>query len=163
MKLSRAGRDASGFTLVEMLVVTAILSMLALVVLPTAEIAHARQKERTLRDALKEIRTAIDAYKRISDEAASITGRSGYGYPPSLNVLVSGYPDPRPGSEGRNVYLLRRLPRDPFAPEGVPPHESWGLRSYESPPESPRPGADVYDVYSLSQRMGSNGIALSQW
>lgn len=159
------GHEASirGFTLVEMLVVAAMLSILAMAVLPVAEVASVRVKERELRQALLEIRAAIDAYKQVSDATVVSGARVGSGYPPDLKTLAVGIADPRPDARGNTLYFLRRIPRDPFAPESVPAELTWGLRSYESPPDAPKPGADVYDVYSLAKRTGSNGVPLSQW
>lgn len=156
---------ARGFTLVEMLVVCAMMSILAMAVLPLAEISLARWKERELRAALREIRGAIDAYKKAADQIGTPkSGESGEsGYPPSLQALVDGLADPRPRAPSPRLVFLRRVPRDPFAPDGVVPEQSWGLRSYASPAHAPRPGVDVYDVYSLSARTGSNGIALRNW
>lgn len=141
-----------GFTLVEMIVVAAMMSVLAMAVVPLAEINQTRWKERELRAGLWEIRQAIDAYKRLSDEAAAGRPQQRSGFPPTLAALVESSPA-----------LLRRVPRDPFAPDGVPAEQSWGLRSYASPAQAPRPGDDVYDVYSLSPRVGSNGITLARW
>lgn len=162
-RLSRAPRRAAGFTLVEVLVVAAMLSILAMAVLPVAEVASARAKERELRQALLDIRAAIDAYKRVSDATVVSGARVGSGYPPDLKALTMGIPDPRPGAQGGTLYFLRRIPRDPFAPDTVPAELTWGLRSYDSPPDAPKAGADVYDVYSLSKGVGSNGQALRDW
>lgn len=163
MKPLTRRRAVRGFTLVEVLAVAAMMSVLALAVLPLAEIANTRWKERELRSALREIRAAIDAYKRFSDETTPVAQRRGSGYPPSLAALVDGLPDTRPAAPSARVVWLRRVPRDPFASAGVSAEASWGLRSYDSPADAPRPGADVYDVYSLSPRIGSNGIELRQW
>jgi general secretion pathway protein G len=146
-----------------MLVVAAMLSILAMAVLPVAEVASVRVKERELRQALLEIRAAIDAYKKVSDASVVSGARAGSGYPADLKTLVAGVADPRPGSRGTTLYFLRRIPRDPFAPDTVPAELTWGLRSYDSPPDAPKAGADVYDVYSLAKRLGSNGLPLGQW
>jgi len=62
------------------------------------------------------------------------------------------------------IYFLRRVPRDPFYPDpSAAPEETWGQRSYASEPADPRPGDDVFDVHSLSQRRGLNGIAYRDW
>ena len=58
-----------------------------------------------------------------------------------------------------NIYFLRSLPRDPMNPDTqLTLAQSWGLRSYDSPPESPSPGDDVFDVYSLSEGVALNGV-----
>lgn len=152
------GRLHRGFSLIELLVVMAILGVLAAAVLPLAEVNLQRQREKELKRALWEIRDAIDAYKRTMDLQASADGASRY--PPSLEALVSGIPDRRSGGQ---VYFLRRIPRDPFAPADVPAEKTWALRSYQSPPERPEPGADVYDVSSRSQAVGLNGVPLKDW
>jgi general secretion pathway protein G len=156
----RAAQRQRAFTLVEMLVVCAMLSILALAVMPMAEIAQQRWKERELRDALREIRAAIDGYKAQHDAAMQGRPSTGSGYPPSLQDLLAGFA--APGSAAARP-LLRRLPRDPFADDGMPAELSWGLRAYDSPAHAPRAGADVYDVFSLSTWMGSNGIELARW
>ena len=66
--------------------------------------------------------------------------------------------------QGTKIYLLRRLPRDPLAPEAVATAaDTWGLRSYASPPQDPQPGADVFDVYSKASGTGLNGVLYRQW
>lgn len=149
-----------GFSLVELLVVMAVLGILAMLVMPLAEVTTQRERERELRHALWEIRAAIDDYKRAVD-AGLIPRATASGYPPSLETLVR----PRPAAtvEGKPAYFLRRIPRDPFAEPGVPGEKSWALRSYRSPPEHPAPGPDVYDVASTASGIGLNGVALRDW
>ena len=149
-----------GFTLVEMMVVVSVLSVLAIMALPMAELAATRSKERELRQALWQVREAIDAYKKAADQSLIAPGNA-TGYPTSLTTLAIGVPDAR--SVGATRFFLRRLPRDPFAPPSLPADQTWGLRSYESPADNPREGSDVYDVYSRSDRTGSNGVPLRQW
>lgn len=148
-----------GYTLVELLAVLAILSILAMGAAPLAELATQRQKEQALRDALWEIRGALDAYKRAVDNGQVPRAPGGSGYPPSLAALVDGVR----GGQGQILYFLRRLPRDPFAPADGSAEATWALRSYDSPPEAPRPGVDVFDVQSRSGRVGSNGVPLKDW
>ena len=148
-----------GYTLVELLAVLAILSVLAMGAAPLAELAAQRQKEQSLRDALWEIRGALDAYKRAVDGGQIPRPAGGSGYPPNLSVLAEGVV----GAQGQRVYFLRRVPRDPFAPAELTAEATWALRCYDSPPDAPRPGDDVYDVRSRSTRIGSNGIALQEW
>ena len=164
MKRQLAGLAAArGFSLVELLVVIAIMAVLASIGLPLAELSHQRTKEEDLRRSLREIRNALDAYKRLVDQGRIQKAADGFGYPASLEALTQGVPDAT-SPQGTKLYLLRRLPRDPFASnESAPAEETWGVRSYTSPPDDPRPGKDVYDVYSMSTRVGLNGIAYRNW
>jgi general secretion pathway protein G len=156
-------RRNSGFTLVELVVTVAILALLASIALPLGELTVRRDKEQQLRHALREIREAIDAYKRAADEGRIPRPADSSGYPPTLVVLVEGAKDLK-SPEERKVVFLRRLPRDPFtADPELPPEQSWGLRSYASPADAPRAGVDVYDVRSLSGGTGINGIPYANW
>jgi general secretion pathway protein G len=146
-----------GFTLIEILITAAIVAVLAGIAMPLAELASQRSKETDLRRSLMQIRDALDAYKRASDEGRILRSPADSGYPPTLAVLVEGVPDAKsPG--GAKLYFLRRLPQDPLTPDGT-----WGLRSYESPHDNPRPGKDVFDVYSLSAKTGLNGVPYKEW
>jgi general secretion pathway protein G len=148
--------SAKGFTLIELLMTVAIVAILATVALPLAESTVQRGKEQELRRALREIRTAIDAYRQAFDDGAIERRLGASGYPPSLEVLVEGVRDARIPDETK-IYFLRRLPKDPLS------GEQWGLRSYASPASDPEEGADVYDVYSRSEGAGMNGVAYREW
>jgi general secretion pathway protein G len=163
---SRAtARDVStGFTLVELVAALAILAVLASVAVAPLRMERQRMQERELRAALREIRDALDAHKRLVDEGRiAPAGPGGSGYPASLDVLARGLADvSRP--DGARIYLLRRVPRDPFEPDAsIPPARTWGLRSYASSPERPQPGADVFDVHSKSAGIGLNGAPYREW
>lgn len=151
-----------GFTLVEMLVVLAILGMLGAAARPMLELQVQRGKERELREALRTLRVAIDSYRQaaLAGQVSKSAGDSGY--PPSLDALVKGVPDMRSATNQR-LYFLRRVPRDPFAEPGLPAAETWLLRSADSPPEAPRSGRDVFDVMSRSQAKALDGGPYSQW
>lgn len=152
-----------GFSLVELLVVLTIMAVLASVGLPISELGKRRRDEETLRASLREIRGALDAYKRAVDEGRVERPPGGSGYPPTLESLVDGVVDQK-DPERRRLYFLRRLPADPFFDRGVaPPARTWGLRSYASPPDEPRPGEDVYDVHSMSDRVGLDGRPYRTW
>jgi general secretion pathway protein G len=152
-----------GFTLVELLIVVAIVAILATGLLPLAELANQRSKEQELHAALRDIRTAIDAYKQAVDEGRVAKKADESGYPPSLELLAGGVADEKDPKKSK-IYFLRRVPRDPFFVNGdTPADRTWGLRSYESPPEDPREGKDVFDVYSLSSAKGINGVPYRLW
>jgi general secretion pathway protein G len=152
-----------GFTLIELVVTVAIVGVLASAALPLAELTFRRTREQDLRMALRELRTGIDAYKAAVDQGRIMTEVGASGYPPSLDALVTGVEDAR-NPDGAKLYFLRRVPRDPFFPDtAAAPASTWGLRSYESPPEEPRRGEDVFDVYSLSASTGINGVPYREW
>jgi general secretion pathway protein G len=151
----------SGYTLIELLVVLAVLGLLAAMAMPLAEVTAQREKERELKRALWEIRDAIDAYKRATDEGRIAKSPSESGYPASLQVMTAGIPDAK--AQGRSLFFLRRIPRDPFADPSLPAEKTWRLRSYGSEAERPMPGTDVYDVLSSSDGKGLNGVPLRQW
>ena len=147
---------ARGFTLVELLIVVAIMALLASIAAPLAELSYQRGKEQELRTALREIREAIDTYKRAADDGKIEKSADSSGYPPSLKTLVEGVPD-KSTPEKSTLYFLRRIPRDPIG------GEDWGVRAYASPANDPQPGKDVYDVYSKSEEIGLNKVPYKEW
>jgi general secretion pathway protein G len=160
------GRARSGFTLIEMMVVLAMLGVLAAAARPLLELAATRQREHVLRHGLRQIRTAIDAYER-----AVATGsvprppgapKEGPVYPPSLRLLVDGVAVGEEADAPRR-YFLRRLPRDPFADAELPAEETWGLRASDSAPDAPAPGKDVFDVHSRAPGIALDGTRYRDW
>lgn len=147
---------ARGFTLIELMIVVAIVALLASVAAPLAELGYQRGKEQELRAALREIRDAIDAWKRAADDGKIERKADESGYPPSLQALVEGAPDQTDPKKSR-IYFLRRVPKDPLT------GAEWGLRSYASPPDAPQPGKDVFDVYSRSEQVGLNKLPYREW
>ena len=150
-----------GFSLIELMVVMAVLGLLAAAAFPMAEVMLQRERERELKQALWGIRGAIDAYKHAYDEGRITRSGPPSGYPSTLEALVQGAPGAIGG--GTRVYFLRRVPRDPFASAELPAEATWALRSFDSPPERPAPGADVFDVRSRSDNMALDGTPLRSW
>lgn len=147
-----------GFTLIELVITVAIVGVLALLAMPLLEVSVQRQKESELRTALRQIREAIDAYHQAVLDKKVDSPADASGYPPDLETLVHGVADITKPNRPK-MYFLRRLPRDPMnADSGLPASESWGKRSYASPPDNPSPGEDVYDVYSRSEGVALNGV-----
>jgi len=149
-------KRSQGFTLIELLITVTIVALLASVALPLAELSSQRGREQELRRALRELREAIDTYKRASDDGLIEREADRSGYPATLATLVEGSPDKRK-PDGPKIYFLRRLPRDPMT------GEDWGLRSYASTAAEPQPGKDVFDIYSRSPGVGLNSVPYKDW
>ena len=155
-----------GFTLIELIVTVAIVAILASVAMPMLQMSVQRSKENELRENLRQIREAIDAYKKAADEGRIKKSIEETGYPPNLEILVNGVLDDKDINKNK-LKFLRKIPLDPMTTtadkntDDLP--NNWGLRSYASNANEPEPGVDVYDVYSLSQQIGINGIAYAKW
>ena len=170
-RLLRPGRElpgaavagGHGFTLIELLITLVIVAILASGVLPLAELTYKRSKEQELRVALRQIRTAIDAYKEAVDQGRVEKAADATGYPRTLQVLAEGAVDVK-SPQGARIYFLRRLPRNPFWSDGsTPAAETWGKRSYASGPDDPQEGRDIYDVYVPGGGVGLNGVPYREW
>ena len=153
----------SGFTLLELVVTVALVGIMAMVAVPLGELTIQRVRESELRSGLRQIREALDAYKRASDAGKVERRADGNGYPRALEELAGGVVDVKNPKKAK-IFFLRRLPRDPFYPDATAPAAAtWGKRSYASEGDMPMEGEDVFDVFSRSERVGLNGIAYREW
>lgn len=155
---------ARGFSLVEMLVSVMILAILAVVALPQYENQLRREKEQELRESLRTVRTAIDAFHEDWKQGRIPPGglASENGYPVSLAVLVKGVDAAT--LDGGHRYYLRRVPRNPFADQKVSVLEQWQLRSYQDEPDNTRWGRqDVYDIRANTEQTALDGSCYCEW
>jgi general secretion pathway protein G len=148
-----------GLSLVELIVAFTILLLLSALALPMARMKVRREKEKELRYALRELRTAIDKYKDACDAGKFGPAKLGTEcYPETIEVLVEGVKLAQ-DAEGKKVRFLRRLPRDPFTNS-----TDWGLRSVQDDPKSISwGGQNVFDVYSKTMERAPDGSAYSDW
>lgn len=157
----------SGLTLVELIMTLSILSILAALILPSAQLMSKRNKEIELRRDLRIIRNALDDYKKSYDKAIEGKQKIGSlnksGYPETLEKLVEG--DDFGGAVPEVKRFLRRIPCDPFATDKLLPcKETWGMKSFADKPDSTMYGGeDVYDVYSLSREKAIDGTEYKDW
>src|SRR6186997_1839798 len=105
-----------GITLVEVLAATAIMAILASVAIPVANTMVKRRREVELRQALREIRTAIDRFQADTEKYPGMRQKKMHatneeGYPEKLEWLYEGYDIG--DAKGTKLKYLRRLPRDP--------------------------------------------------
>jgi general secretion pathway protein G len=152
-----------GFTYIELIVTLAIVSALSALVTPVAQTQVKRAKEAELRVALRQVREAIDTYKRAVDAGRVERKLDETGYPRRLEELVEGVVDVR-DPDRKKIFFLRQIPRDPFHGDttGVA-SATWGKRSYASEANEPKEGKDIYDIYSLSGAIGLNGVPYRRW
>lgn len=164
-------RNCRGFTLIELVITLAIVAILASVAMPMLKVTVQRSKEAELKANLRQIRDALDAYKKAYDEGrVELKNIDKSGYPPNLEILVEGIEDKSVPDSKKKIRFLRKIPLDPMQPrdessssEVSGSDSTWGLRSYDSEPNNPTKGEDVYDVYSLSPLSGTNGIPYAKW
>jgi general secretion pathway protein G len=151
----RTPRFQRGFTLMELIVATMILSILTMMALPLARVTIQREKERQLRQALWEMRDAIDRYKDAADRGAFQTKIDSQGYPPTLDDLVKGVEI----QGGKKVRFLRSIPTDPMTNS-----KEWGMRSMQDDPDSDSwGGQSVFDVYTKSEGTALDGTKYKDW
>ena len=146
---------SSGFTLMELIVATAILAILTMMALPLARVTIQRQKEKQLRRDLWEMRDAIDRYKDAAEQGKFQTKVDTMNYPPDLETLAKGVE----AQGGKKYRFLRSIPTDPMTNS-----KEWGLRSMQDDPDSDSWGEqNVFDVYSKSQGTALDGTKYKDW
>lgn len=151
-------KNQSGLTLVELIVAFTIMTLLTAMAVPLARYKIRRERERELRYALREVRTAIDRYKDYSDQGMLGPVKvDTEGYPETLTVLVEGVK--LTGAVDKKVKFLRRIPKDPMANSF-----DWGIRSMQDEPDSKSwGGQNVFDIYTKSTEKAADGTAYSDW
>jgi general secretion pathway protein G len=148
-----ASRRQRGFTLIELIVATAILAILVGMAIPVARNAVAREREHELRYDLWMIRDAIDRYKTAADMGAFQIKVDSQGYPPDLDTLVKGV-----DVAGKKLKFLRKIPVDPMT------HDEWGLRSMQDDKDSTSwGGQNIFDVYTKSDQTALDGTKYKDW
>jgi general secretion pathway protein G len=151
----RRGAGQRGFTLLELIVATVILTILTMMALPLARVTIQREKEKELRHDLWEMRDAIDRYKDAADMGKFQTKVDSMNYPPDLDTLVKGVE----AQGGKKIRFLRSIPTDPMTKS-----KEWGLRSMQDDPDSDSwGGQNVFDVYTKSEGTGLDGTKYKDW
>jgi general secretion pathway protein G len=154
---TQRGLSEKGMTLLELIIASAILLILASAALPMVRFAVVRPKEAELRRDLREIRNAIDHYKDYADRNLIRVKVGSEGYPPDLKTLVTG--EYLGMSSTQKVRFLRRIPVDPMTGRA-----DWNLVAVEDDPDSTSwGGGDVFDVHSKSQGVAIDGTRYSEW
>jgi general secretion pathway protein G len=149
-----AVRKSRGFTLIELIVATAILLILSTLAIPLARVSIKREKEHQLRRALWDMRDAIDRYKDAADRGAFQTKVGSENYPPDLDSLVKGV-----DVQGKKLKFLRKIPIDPMTNS-----TEWGMHSMQDDPESDSwDEQNVFDVYTKSQDTALDGTKYKDW
>jgi general secretion pathway protein G len=149
-------RAQRGFTVAELVMVSALVAILAAVAVPTGRFIVQRERETELRLDLRLMRSAIDDYKRLADQGMIQVDLGTEGYPKTLEDLVNGVSIV--GQQTKKKFL-RRIPMDPMTGKA-----EWGLRSYQDSPDSTSwGGQNVYDIYSESEGTALDGTKYKDW
>jgi len=133
--MQRINRQDAGFTLIELMIVMAIIGVLSLVAVPSYIQAVKHAREAVLKEDLQTIRAAIDSYTMDKQKA-----------PQSLDDLVSdGY--------------LKVIPEDPMTRST----SSWATDTSEAMHSLDETDPGIDDVHSGSDQAGSDGQPYNTW
>ncbi len=143
-----------GFTLIELIVASAILIILTGMAVPLLRVSVQRERERELHYDLWMLRDAIDRYKDAADRGAFQTKVGSENYPPDLDTLVTGV-----DVGGKKLKFLRKIPIDPMTGKA-----EWGMRSMQDDPTSDSwGGQNVFDVYTKSDGTALDDSKYKDW
>jgi general secretion pathway protein G len=153
-------KRTGGFTLVELIVTVALVSILVGLALPLARNTIQREKEKELRQALRDMRAAIDRYKIAADGGQIMADAMANGYPPDLETLANGVD--LLTAVGKKIYFLRAVPIDPMSECRC--NTDWDLRSDQDDPTAGSwGGQDVFDVHTKSSGTAMDGTKYKDW
>jgi general secretion pathway protein G len=126
-------KTATGYTLLELMIVVAIASILVTLAVPSFQRSAVKAREATLKNNLATIRTVLDQH--YADQGI---------YPQSLEALVeAGY--------------LRHVPIDPMTKAA----DTWQLVFEEGAGDADAGG--VFDIHSGSEEVSISGTAYNEW
>jgi general secretion pathway protein G len=149
----------SGLTLIELIVAFTIMMLLTTMAVPMARGRVRREKERDLRNALRELHAAIDKYKDACDAGKlGIQKADNQCYPDTLEMLVEGVKGSGKNADTK-IKFLRRIPIDPMTKS-----IDWGKRSMQDDPKSNGwGGQNVFDVFTKSTDKAPDGTPYADW
>lgn len=158
--MNRRFREAlikeNGYSMTELIAVVIILGLLASAVVPMTKMTVIRGKELELKRSLREMRRAIDLYKKMADDKKIEVDATGTGYPQEFEELIEGV---QLVGTDRKMKFLRRIPKDPFTGR-----REWGFRGSQDDPDSESwDGEDIFDVHSLSEKKALDGTFYREW
>ena len=150
----RPANSDSGLTLVELIIVIAIVGVLAGAAIPLARFQVKRAQEKELHRDLWMMRDAIDQYKDAAEKGAFQTKIDSFNYPPDLQTLVDGV-----DAGTKKVRFLRKIPIDPMTKQ-----PDWATRSMQDDPDTDTgSGENVFDIHSKSTGTALDGTKYNTW
>ena len=132
---AKAGANAGGFTLMELLIVITLIVVLAGIAISTHATSVRRAKEAVLRENVFRLRDSLDQY--YADKGS---------YPPDLATLVT-------------ENYMRQIPRDPFTESA----DTWQVEMSEADPSNPDAAPGIRDVKSGAQGVALDGSNYADW